>query len=427
VQIKPIILVIDDDENNLRVASDLLESAGFSVRAARDGVTGIKRAIAAKPNLILLDVQMPGIDGYETCRQLIAHPETATIPVIFMTALTNTADKVRAFDAGAVDYVSKPFEFEELIARIQTQLKLAYLQRELRAANTLLEQRVAERTEALAQANRAMARFVPSASLAALGHTEVRTTCLGDNIHGEFTLMFTDIRSYTTIAEALGPEPTFRLLSDYYRRIGPIVHAHGGYVGQYMGDGFLASFPDATQAALASVALHLAVESMNAERREMGQGNIRIGIGLNTGPVTLGIIGDEERYSTSIIGDTVNLASRMEGLAKFYGVRIAISGSTRAALSPEFDLRFIDRTKARGKVQETSVYEVINADPPELQARKQRVAADFQQGQQAVMQGTLPKAISAFARVLEVIPEDVTTRHWLERASRCLLQGTTNP
>ena len=427
MQLKHIILVVDDDENNLRVASDLLESAGFAVRAARDGLTGLKRAKAARPDLILLDVQMPGIDGYETCRQLAAQSETASIPVIFMTALTDTSDKVRAFEAGAVDYVSKPFEFEELNARIQTQLKLARLQRELRDANSLLEERVAERTQALAQANRAMARFVPTASLAALGHTEVRTTSLGDNIHGEFTLMFTDIRSYTTMAEALGPEPTFRLLSDYYRRLGPIVHAHGGYVCQYMGDGFLASFPDATEAVLASVALHAEVGALNGERRERGQGTIRIGVGLNTGPVTLGIIGDEERYSTAIIGDTVNLASRVEGLSKFYGVRIAISGSTKEALKQNFDLRFLDRTTARGKVEPTSVYEVIDADPEELRQRKHSVSVDFQAGQQAVMDGALPQAVSAFARVLSVMPEDVTTRHWLERASRRLLQGSETP
>lgn len=426
MQTKPIILVIDDDENNLRVASDLLESAGFSVRAARDGHSGLKRAKAAQPDLILLDVQMPGIDGYETCRRLVAQAETASIPIIFMTALTDTSAKVKAFEVGAVDYVSKPFEFEELSARIHTQLKLARLQLELRAANAFLEERVAERTQALAEANRAMSRFVPTASLAALGHKEVRSTSLGDNIHGDFTLMFTDIRSYTTMAEALGPEPTFRLLSEYYRRMGPIIHAHGGYICQYMGDGFLASFPDATQAVHASVALHHEVEALNGERRAQGQGAIRIGVGLNTGPVTLGIIGDEERYSTSIIGDTVNLASRIEGLSKHYGVRIAISGTTKAALEESFFLRFLDRTKARGKVEETSVYEVIDADPLELQARKQRVCIDFEAGQRAVVKGALPEAISAFARVLHVLPEDLTTRHWLERASRRLLQGTDN-
>lgn len=426
MQSTPIILVIDDDGNNLRVASDLLESAGFEVRAARDGATGIKRAKASQPDLILLDVQMPGIDGYETCRRLVTDPDTAKIPVIFMTALTRTEDKVRAFEAGAVDYVSKPFEFEELNARIQTQLKLAALQRELRSANARLEERVRERTAALAEANEAMIRFVPQEFLASLGHTEVSTTRLGDRIHGDFTVMFSDIRSYTPLAEALGPEQTFALLGDYYRRIGPIVHEYGGYVCQYLGDGFMASFPDPVQAVHSAVAQQQAVDTMNAERVAQGHAAIRTGIGLNTGPLTLGIIGDEQRFSTSIVGDTVNLAARMEGLSKFYGVRITISETTRAALGDQFDLRFLDRTQARGKVAETSIYEVLDADPTELRSLKSQAAEDFAAGQKGVEDGDLPLAVSAFARVLQTLPQDRTTRHWLERASRLLL-GSSQP
>ncbi len=426
MQPTPIILVIDDDGNNLRVASDLLEAAGFEVRAARDGATGIKRAKASHPDLILLDVQMPGIDGYETCRLLAADPETAEIPVIFMTALTRTEDKVRAFEAGAVDYVSKPFEFEELNARIQTQVKLASLQRELRSANASLEQRVQERTAALKQANEAMLRFVPQEFLASLGHTEVGTTRLGDRIHGEFTVMFSDIRSYTPLAEALGPEQTFALLGDYYRRIGPIVHAYGGYVCQYLGDGFMASFPDPARAVLSAVQQQKAVDGMNLERTALGHSAIRTGIGLNTGPLTLGIIGDEQRFNTSIVGDTVNLAARMEGLSKFYGVRIALSESTRAALGEQFSLRFLDRIQARGKVAETSIYEVLDADPAELRELKLRAAEDLITGQRAVADDDLPLAVSAFARVLQTLPDDRTTRHWLERASRRLL-GTSQP
>ncbi|MCO4745906.1 MAG: response regulator [Proteobacteria bacterium] len=421
----PVILVIDDDRNNLRVASDLLDTAGFAVRAARDGATGIKRAKASPPDLILLDVQMPGIDGFETCRRLVGDPETAEIPVVFMTALTGTEDKVRAFEAGAVDYVSKPFEFAELRARIQTQLNLARLQRQLRASNVLLEERVRERTAALAEANEAMARFVPQEFLASLGHAEVRTTRLGDRIHGDFTVMFSDIRSYTPLAESLGPEQTFALLGDYYQRIGPIVHAHGGYVCQYLGDGFMASFPDPVQAVRSAIAQQQALDTMNAERTAEGQPPIRTGIGLNTGPVTLGIIGDEQRFNTSIVGDTVNLAARMEGLSKFYGVRITISGSTRDALGDRFALRFLERTQARGKVSETSIYEVLDADPSDLRALKLQAEPDFTSGQQAVREGDLPNAVSAFARVLKTLPNDRTTRHWLETAARRLLVSET--
>lgn len=426
MQPTPIILVIDDDGNNLRVASDLLESAGFEVRAARDGTTGIKRARASHPDLILLDVQMPGIDGYETCRRLMSDPETAEIPVIFMTALTRTDDKLRAFEAGAVDYVSKPFEFEELNARIQTQLKLAALQRELRASNVRLEERVRERTAALATANEAMARFVPREFLASLGHTDVSTTRLGDRIHGDFTVMFSDIRSYTPLAESLGPEQTFGLLDDYYRRIGPIVHEHGGYVCQYLGDGFMASFPDPAQAVRSAVQQQKAVDTMNAERTAAGHAAIRTGIGLNTGPLTLGIIGDEQRFNTSIVGDTVNLAARMEGLSKFYGVRVTISETTRSALGDAFELRFLDRTQARGKVAQTSIYEVLDADPSALRELKREASEDFTGGQRALEEQDLPRAVSAFARVLQTLPDDRTTRHWLERASRQLL-GSPQP
>lgn len=137
------LLIIDDTINNLRVAVDLLDAYGFRILTASDGESGIERAHLAQPDLILLDVRMPGLDGFECCRRLKAHPGTAHIPVIFMTALTDTDNKVRGFELGGVDYVSKPFDAGELLARVRTHLELADLRRGL-------EQRVEERTAALA-------------------------------------------------------------------------------------------------------------------------------------------------------------------------------------------------------------------------------------------------------------------------------------
>jgi len=137
------ILIIDDTINNLRVAVDLLHAYGFRILTASDGESGIERAHLAQPDLILLDVRMPGMDGFECCRRLKAHPGTAHIPVIFMTALTDTDNKVRGFELGGVDYVSKPFDAGELLARVRTHLELTDLRREL-------EKRVEERTAALA-------------------------------------------------------------------------------------------------------------------------------------------------------------------------------------------------------------------------------------------------------------------------------------
>lgn len=137
------LLIIDDTISNLRVAVDLLHAYGFRILTASDGESGIERARLAQPDLILLDVRMPGLDGFECCRRLKAHPETAHIPVVFMTALTDTDNKVRGFELGGVDYVSKPFDAGELLARVRTHLELADLRRGL-------EQRVEERTAALA-------------------------------------------------------------------------------------------------------------------------------------------------------------------------------------------------------------------------------------------------------------------------------------
>lgn len=149
----PRVLLIDDNRDNLRVAVAHLEAAGIETRTARDGLTGIERARAARADLILLDIQMPGLDGYATCRRLKADAELADIPVIFMTARTTVEDKVRGFDAGGVDYVTKPFEAPELLARVRTHLELRGLRQELADQNATLERRVAEQVADLKRLN----------------------------------------------------------------------------------------------------------------------------------------------------------------------------------------------------------------------------------------------------------------------------------
>ncbi len=147
------ILIIDDTPANVGVLLDHLSQYGFRVLVAESGASALKQLTRARPDLILLDVMMPGMDGFETCRRLKADAATREIPVIFMTALSETVDKIRGFDAGAVDYVTKPFQHEEVLARITTHLTLRRLQTQLQEANDHLEQRVAERTAELSQAN----------------------------------------------------------------------------------------------------------------------------------------------------------------------------------------------------------------------------------------------------------------------------------
>jgi signal transduction histidine kinase len=151
---KPVILVVDDDANNLAVVSDCLTEHNYTVLAAEDGESAVSRADYTLPDLILLDIMMPGIDGYETCRRLKRQESTRDIPVIFMSALAETGHKVRGLEAGAVDYVTKPFQQDELLARVEVHLSIRELNRRLKEANELLEARVEARTIDLAVANR---------------------------------------------------------------------------------------------------------------------------------------------------------------------------------------------------------------------------------------------------------------------------------
>ncbi|MBD1865555.1 MULTISPECIES: sensor histidine kinase [Trichocoleus] len=162
----PLILVVDDTPTNLEVVTEALGDAGFEVAIATDGERAIKQATISQPDLILLDVMMPGIDGFETCHRLKATPTTREIPIIFMTALSDTTDKVRGFNLGAVDYVTKPFQEAELLARVTTQLKLRNLQQSLEQQ---VEQRTAELRAALQQVQQSQVQLVQSEKMALLG------------------------------------------------------------------------------------------------------------------------------------------------------------------------------------------------------------------------------------------------------------------
>lgn len=165
----PVILVVDDDPNNLAIVSDYLKDGNFTILVAEDGASGLKRAVYARPDLILLDVLMPGQDGYETCRGLKSDQRTKDIPVIFMTALAETEHKVRGFEAGAVDYITKPFQREEVLARVGVHLRIRDLTLRLREANDLLEKRVEARTAELRNSERRLMdiiNFLPDAIFA---------------------------------------------------------------------------------------------------------------------------------------------------------------------------------------------------------------------------------------------------------------------
>jgi formate hydrogenlyase transcriptional activator len=196
------ILVVDDTPHNISILFDALTHYGYRVLAERDGKSAIEQVRHARPDLILLDVMMPGMNGFETCRQLKLNPATADIPVIFMTALTESIDKINGFNMGAVDYITKPFQLPEVLARVQTHLSIRQMRLDLQTLNEQLEQRVLERTDAL---SRAM--------------TELES--LKDQLQAENSYLREEIGQTSGFSEIVTQSPTFRRVLTKIQQVAP--------------------------------------------------------------------------------------------------------------------------------------------------------------------------------------------------------------
>lgn len=356
------ILIVDDTPANLQLLARMLSDHGYKVRSAPNGKLALMGVRAAPPDLILLDITMPDMDGYQVCQQLKADPQLRSIPIIFISALDQVDDKVKAFTVGGVDYITKPFQMEEVLARVRTHLTLRNLQREMEIANATLEERVVARTADLENLNRAAQRFVPVEFLNFLNKNSIAEIGLGDQMQGEMTVMFSDIFAFTSMSEKMTPQESFNYINGYLRRVSPIIRQHHGFVDKYMGDGVMAIFPECPDHALqAAIAIQKEVETYNLELQNQGLPALKIGAGLHTGKLMLGIVGESERFQGTVISDAVNLASRIEELTRTFPASIIISEQTLQLLREpgQYQTRFLDRLHVKGKQIPTSVYEVI--------------------------------------------------------------------
>jgi two-component system sensor histidine kinase ChiS len=427
------ILLVDDNTTNLQVLRETLDGQGYRFLIAKNGETALTIANKARPSLILLDIMMPGIDGFEVCRRLKAAPETREIPVIFLSALDDTEDKVKGLALGAVDYVAKPFQPEEVIARVNTHLTINRLRqtlagknKELKEANDSLEERVKERTAELIQLNTIYQCFVPQEFLSLLNKESILAIQLGDQIKKRMTVMFADVRGWTTLSETMSPQENFNFINAYLKRVSPIIKEHNGFIDQYYGDGVMALFPgspdDAVQAA---IAMHGAVSQYNAEREKEGFHPIGIGVGLHMGNLMLGIIGSKERMQGAVVADDVNLASRLEGLTRIYGSSITLSETTLSQLeNPDrYRHRFVDKVRVKGKKNPVAVHEVFDGDPPQLVELKDQTKNHFEAGLQLYYDRKFSEASVQFNQVLQTNPDDKAARIYLERSAHYMVNG----
>jgi len=390
------ILVVDDEPINLKVLENQLSLANYSLMYTTNGLEAleiIERGF--KPDLILLDVMMPRMTGYEVCQRLRVKFLASELPIVMLTAKNRSSDLVEGFMCGANDYLIKPFSKPELLARIKTHIRLT-------------------------QINKAYGRFVPHDFLRFLGHESIVDVQLGDHIQKEMTIMFSDIRSFTSLSEAMSPQDNFNFINDYLSRVSPVIRENNGFIDKYIGDAVMALFPEsADDAVRGAIAMQQQVTRYNEYRQLQGDVPIVIGIGLHTGSLMLGTIGERERMESTVIADAVNLASRLEGLTKVYGANILISGQTLFKLEDfqNYNYRFLDRVKVEGKNLAVAVFEVFDGDSQNSQRLKSQTKTFFEEGVLNFYKQRFAEAKRIFQEIVKINPQDKAAVFYLNKSS----------
>lgn len=542
------ILLVDDEPVNLQVLVNHLSLQDYAIAQASNGIEALELIESGiKPDIVLLDIMMPRMTGYEVCRQLRQKYSLDELPVVMLTAKNQVSDLVTGFDCGANDYLTKPISKAELLARIKTHLQLSSIsvknaqlyfqlgESEIRLrhfleampvgvvivrpqgkpyylnrlATKMLQKGVVEsvtisniaetyglykagtdeyytsmnlsliqallgnssgtddieirredgvvipieswgtpvkneegevefaivafqdirqrrQTEAerekyiqkLSNLNNSLRRFLPKEFLQILGKTSIEEVELGNQIQRDMTILFADIRNFTSISERMQAQNVFALLNDYLGRMEPLIEQHSGFIDKYIGDGIMALFPNSPQDAVrAAIAMLKALERQTINLYP----ELQIGIGIHTGESLLGTVGGHNRLETTVIGDTVNIASRIESLTKFYGVKLLITEETYACCE-RLTVREIDRVTLKGRSRLTTIYEVLlNSD-----RKKQEHLLLFREAIAAYYSEDFEQSLRLFLELRQLNPDDTVAKVHGDRLAQQLKQNLRN-
>ena len=390
-----IILAVDDEPINLQVLKNQLGMAGYEVITSSSGIEAIEMLESDfLPDIILLDVMMPRMSGYEVCRKIREKYPIANLPILMLTAKNQVTNLVEGSSLGANDYISKPFDKQELLTRISTHLHVSNI-------------------------SNAYNRFVPIEILKLLNCNSISELQLGDHIQKEMTILFADIRSFTTMSEEMSPKENFEFINNYLSRVGPIVRKHGGYIDKYIGDAIMALYPNKVEDGLDSaIGIQSEIYLYNQQILKQGHNQISVGIGLHYGSLILGTIGENKRIEGTVISDAVNLASRVENLTKKYSSSILVTDElfSKIEKTDKYYYRIVDKVRVKGKRKFIQVIEILNGQPEESIDLFIKTKEIFELSAIAYWQKEFDKAVELFSQVLKINPSDKTAGLYLDRA-----------
>ncbi len=479
----PITVLLIDDQSIIAeaVRRMLAPEQDIVFHYCSDPIQALKVAKACQPTVILQDLVMPQMDGLLLVQFLRSRDApTYQIPLIVLSSKEEPMVKAQAFELGANDYLVKLPDRVELIARIRYHSKAYTNLLKRQEAETLLRDEnlrqalyiqqvdkltnaavaveqdtfqaenlsdIVDRGDELGQLARvftqmvrtvktreielkrltdSFARFFPAEYLKFLRKDSVTQVQLGDYVSKTMAVMFSDIRSFTTLSETMTPQENFNFVNDYLKRVSPEVRNHYGIIVKFLGDGMMAVFPEgADDAVKAGIAKQKRVQEFNQERLAKGDSPVQVGIGIHVGHMMLGMVGDNNRIQGDAFSDNVNLTARLEGLTKFYGVSMLISSQTLEHLSnpAQYQIRFLDRAIVKGRNEAIAVYEVLDAESEEICHLKLQTQANFKQGIDCYRDRAVTDAKTCFEQVLAVNPLDKTAKLYLERVEGLLEHG----
>lgn len=341
------IQIADDNADNRQLLADILEVMGYRLLMSYDGPSTLMMARAEMPDLLILDVNMPGMSGFDVCYELKKDTETAHIPILMLTALGDIDNRVTGLGLGADDYLEKPFNPRELIARIRRRLEAKVTTDELRETQQMIRQ--------------TFERFVAPQVVEQL-LTDPATVKLGGVLQ-EITVCFSDLENFTPISERTHPELLLSVLNRYHALVVNIIQHHGGTIDKFIGDAVMALYNTPLgqeDHALRAVASALAIRDTLTEFHQQFEPEfrMRINFGIHTGTAVVGNVGTHELMDFTAVGDTVNVAARLQSLSN--NGQILISQATYEQIHAHVRVNRIGAQSVKGRREAVMTYEVLD-------------------------------------------------------------------